>query len=81
LHSHGTGELGYDLAFLSSFGLLLLGLLVNTKQVSYITLCLRSKSQSFWERNGNSIVMMVIGAVVGSLGTLITGWLKHLLSK
>jgi hypothetical protein len=78
LHSHGTSELGYDLAFLTSFGLLLLGVLVNAKQVSYITLRLRSKSQSFWERNGNSIVMMVIGAVVGTLGTLITGWLKHL---
>ena len=81
LHSHGASDLGYDLAFLSSFGVLILGLVANTKQVSYITLRLRSKSQSFWERNGNSIVMMVIGAVVGTLGTPITGWLKHLLSK
>ncbi|HXC42622.1 MAG TPA: hypothetical protein VNY51_03755 [Candidatus Dormibacteraeota bacterium] len=80
-HSHGTSELGYDLAFLGSFGLLLLGLLVNTKQVSYITLRLRSKSQSFWERNGDSIGMMVIGVVVGALGTLMTEWLKHFLSK
>jgi len=77
LHLHGTNEVGYDLAFLSSLGLLLIGLLVNAKQVSYITLRLRSKSQSFWERNGNSIVMMVIGAAVGILGTLVTEWAKH----
>jgi hypothetical protein len=77
LHSHDTGELGYDLVFLGSFGLLLLGLLVNAKQASYITLRLRSKSQSFWERNGNSIIMVLIGTVIGIVGTLVTEWLKH----
>jgi hypothetical protein len=77
LHAHGASDLGYHLAFLSSFGVLILGLLENMKQVNYITLRLRSKSQSFWERNGNSIVMMVIGGAVGILGTLVTEWLKH----
>jgi hypothetical protein len=81
LHSHGTSDLGYDLAFLSSFGVLILGLVENTKQVSYITLRLRTKSQSFWERNGNSIVMMLIGAAVGILGTLVTEWLKHVFHR
>jgi hypothetical protein len=76
-HTGGTGELGNDLAFLVSFGVLILGVLMGTKQVSYITLRLRSKSQTFWERNGNSIVMMLMGAALGVVGTLVTEFLKH----
>jgi len=77
LHSHGASDLGYDLAFLSSFGVFILGLVENMKQVSYITLRLRSKSQSFWERNGNSIIMLLIGTLIGIVGSQVTEYLKH----
>jgi hypothetical protein len=77
----GRNDLVYTLAFLFSFGVLIIGVLIGTKQVSHIRLHLRSKSQSFWERNGNSIAMMIIGAAIGVVGTLVTEWLKHKLTS
>lgn len=78
LRTHDGSDFPYNLAVLCAFGLLVVGAVMNTKQVSYITLRLRSKSQSFWERYGDSIVKMVIGAVMGIVGTLVTEWLKHI---
>jgi hypothetical protein len=79
--NHSRSDLVYNLAVLFAFGFLVIGVLMSTKQVSFITTHLRSKSQSFWERNGNSIVMMLTGAAIGTVGTLVTEWLKHALSK
>jgi hypothetical protein len=79
--NHARSDFVYNLAVLFAFGVLVAGVLMSTKQVSYITLRLRSKSQSFWERNGNSIVMMLVGAAIGIVGTLVTEWLRRALSK
>lgn len=77
LRTHDASDFPYNLAVLVAFGLLVVGVVMTTKQASYITINLRSKSQSFWERNGNSILLALISAAIGVIGTLVATWLKN----
>jgi len=79
--NRSRSDLVYNIAVLASMGLLVVGALMNSKQVSYVTLRSRSKSESFWERNRNSILMTVIGTAIGIVGTLVTTWLKNVWGK
>jgi hypothetical protein len=81
LRTHDGNDFPYNLAVLFAFGLLVVGVLMNTKRASYITLNLRSKSQSFWEHNGNSIILALISVAFGVIGTLVTTWLKNRWAK
>ena len=45
--------------------------------MSLLSLTPRSKRQSFWERNSDNLGVMLVGAVVGVIGTLVAEWLKH----
>lgn len=81
LRTHDGSDFPYNLAVLVAFGLLVVGVVMTTKQASYITLNLRTKTQSFWERNGNNILLSLISAAIGVIGTLVATWLKNRWAK
>lgn len=72
-------DLGLDLGALASSGLVVVFALMNAKQVSYATLRLRAKSQSFWERNSDKFATVIISTILGGLGTLALQWLRRVL--
>jgi hypothetical protein len=78
LRTHHIGsDFSYDMAALVALALLFLGGWMSTKQVSYATLRLRAKSQSFWERYRDDFVKQAITSVIsGLIGYTIGHFLK-----
>jgi hypothetical protein len=78
LRAHHIGsDFTYDLAAFIGLAFFLLGGWMTTKQVSYTTLRLRSKSQSFWERHRDDFVKQAItSAIAGLIGYIIGHFLK-----
>jgi hypothetical protein len=72
---HKLTDLQSSLIGVVALGGLLAGGLVQNKQPSYISLAVRSRQQSFWERN-HDLIRTVIGAIIGALITLIVTWIK-----
>ncbi len=77
LPSHSVVGLRSDLLALFAFGLLVGGGVMHGKQVSYLTLAPRVKSESFLRRNWEKIAMAFIGAVVGIGAKSFVDWLIH----
>jgi hypothetical protein len=78
LRAHHIGsDFTYDMAALIALAFLFLGGWMSTKQVSYSTLRLRSKSQSFWERYRDDFAKQAItSAISGLIGYTLGHFLK-----
>jgi len=78
---HFGTDLEYNVTVLLCVGLFALGIYIHGRQASFISLNFRSKRQSFWEQSSDQLVILILGMLVGILGTLGAEWITHLIFR
>jgi len=75
--SAATNEIAWRAQMILFGGYFLAWTYFINRGISRLSLTPRSKRQSFWERNGDNLAMILLGAVIGIIGTLAAEGLKR----
>jgi hypothetical protein len=69
-------DTSYDLLAICGFALFATAVVIDSRKLSFVSLKSRLAQEPFFTRNGDKIIVAVIAAILGVLGTIATMWIK-----